>query len=86
MKRRLITLVFVGVLALFLVGLALAAPQFFLLSWTVDGGGGRTQATPYFLTGSIGQPDSGVLTGGDYSLTGGFLGSGDPTPTPPPIP
>jgi hypothetical protein len=82
MRRRLFTLLFVVALALFLVSLALAAPQFTLLSWTIDSGGGRTLATPYILTGSIGQPDAGVLTGGGYNLTGGFLGIGDPTPTP----
>jgi hypothetical protein len=85
MKRRMITFLFVLVLALFVTGLALAAAQYNLLAWTVESGGGRIQATPYILFGSIGQPEVGVLSGGSYTLTGGFLGAGEPTPTPAPI-
>lgn len=46
----------------------------FDLSWhTVDGGGGMNSAGSDFkLSGTIGQPDAGVLTGGDFELTGGF--------------
>jgi hypothetical protein len=42
--------------------------------WTVDGGGGTSAGGGYTLTGTIGQPDAGVMTGGGYSLTGGFWG------------
>ena len=43
--------------------------------WTVDGGG-YTWSTggAYALGGTVGQPDAGVLQGGDYTLAGGFWG------------
>jgi hypothetical protein len=42
--------------------------------YTIDGGGEmRTVGGDYELSGTIGQPDAGVvMTGGDYELTGGF--------------
>lgn len=45
------------------------------LSWhTIDGGGGMFSTAPGGLTlsGTIGQPDTAVLTGGSFTLTGGF--------------
>ena len=41
--------------------------------WTVDGGGhtGDSSGT-YTLSGTVGQPDAGVLAQGDYTLYGGF--------------
>lgn len=47
------------------------------LSWnTVDGGGYTwSEGGDYALGSTIGQPDAGVaLTGGDYTLAGGFWG------------
>jgi hypothetical protein len=48
------------------------------LSWsTIDGGGGTfSTGGPYSLGGTIGQPDPGLLAGGDYTLGGGFWGGG----------
>ena len=40
--------------------------------WTVDTGGGTSKSAQYSMSGTIGQVDAGVLTGGDYILTGGF--------------
>lgn len=40
--------------------------------WTVDGGGGESSGDDYALAGTVGQPDAATLTGGDYSLVGGF--------------
>ena len=47
------------------------------LSWsTVDGGGGTfSTGGTYELGGTIGQPDAGTLSGGAYSLEGGFWGA-----------
>mgnify|MGYP001061022179 CR=1 FL=1 len=49
-------------------------------SWTVDGGGGTMDgsgpAGAYTLTGSVGQPDAGVLEGSGFTLNGGFIGGG----------
>jgi len=46
------------------------------LSWsTVDGGGYTFSVGPdgiYELAGTIGQPDAGCMSGGDYVLSGGF--------------
>lgn len=51
------------------------------ISWfTVDGGGGSSSGGPYTLSGTAGQPDAGMLSGGTYALTGGFW----PSPAPPP--
>ena len=50
----------------------------FAQSYTVDwykiaGGGGISTGGTYQVNGTIGQPDaSGAMTGGSYSLTGGF--------------
>jgi len=59
--------------------LLFAAPTFaqsdgdYHLSWsTIDGGGGRSLGETYTLEGTIGQPDAGLMSGGDYVLAGGF--------------
>ena len=46
------------------------------LSWnTVDGGGAMfSTGGSYSLGGAIGQPDAGTLSGGGYTLAGGFWG------------
>jgi len=48
------------------------------LSWSSVDGGGYTFSSggAYAIGGSIGQPDAGLLTGGDYTLGGGFWGGG----------
>lgn len=44
--------------------------------WTVDGGGRQMSAGEYTLAGTVGQPDANVLTGGSYTLAGGFWSGG----------
>jgi len=46
------------------------------LSWsTVDGGGATwSEGGGYSLGGTVGQPDAEVLSGGGYTLAGGFWG------------
>jgi len=48
--------------------------QSYSLNWfTIDGGGGASTGSIFSVRGTIGQPDAGrQLTGGPYSLTGGF--------------
>lgn len=47
--------------------------QTYSIDWfTIDGGGGTSAGGAYSLSGTIGQPDAGAMTGGNYSLTGGF--------------
>jgi hypothetical protein len=48
--------------------------QSYSINWhKVAGGGGTSSGGNYSISGTIGQPDaSGAMTGGGYSLTGGF--------------
>ncbi len=47
--------------------------QSYTIAWsTLDGGGGTSTNGPYALTGTIGQPDAGVMSAGNYTLEGGF--------------
>ena len=61
-------------LALMLVATGLAVDDDFDLDrWTNDGGGEMwSVGGGDELAGTIGQPDAGVMIGGDYELTGGF--------------
>jgi hypothetical protein len=51
-----------------------AAAQNYSIGWyKIAGGGGTSTGGTYQVSGTIGQPDaSGAMTGGSYSLTGGF--------------
>ncbi len=53
---------------------ALAAGDYQIDWWTVDGGGGSSQSAggQYALNGTIGQPDAGSASGGGYTVSGGF--------------
>jgi hypothetical protein len=64
----------VGTLCLFLLLAASASAQTYSINWyKIAGGGGTSSNGPYSLSGTIGQPDaSTTMTGGNYSLTGGF--------------
>jgi hypothetical protein len=48
--------------------------QSYSIDWyKIAGGGGTSTGATYQVTGTIGQPDaSGAMSGGNYSLTGGF--------------
>jgi hypothetical protein len=61
-------------LALSLLLLAPAVQAQYTIDWhKIAGGGGTSTSATYQVTGTIGQPDaSGPLTGGSYSITGGF--------------
>ena len=52
----------------------LCAEAQYSIDWfTVDGGGGTSTGGTYAVSGTIGQPDAGgPMSGGNYSLTGGF--------------
>jgi hypothetical protein len=69
--------------ALFLLALlvgseALQAQGGYDLSWWTVDGGGTTSASDgsYTLGGTAGQPDAGELSGGSYTVGGGFWGGG----------
>jgi hypothetical protein len=57
----------------------------FDLSWHRIAGGGETYSTggAFQLGGTIGQHEAGVMSGGDYALSGGFWSGGDAEPIPP---
>lgn len=57
-----------------LVWLAISAhAQNYSIDWfKVAGGGGTGTNGQYSLSGTIGQHDAGKMSGGNYSLTGGF--------------
>jgi hypothetical protein len=39
---------------------------------TIDGGGGTSNNGSLALSGTIGQPDAGIASGGAYTVSGGF--------------
>ncbi len=62
-----------GVWSLVLLAAMNALAQSYSLDWfTIDGGGGASTGGVYALSGTIGQPDAGTLSGGSYTLEGGF--------------
>src|SRR5450759_4556388 len=56
------------------VGVNSLRAQSYSIDWfTIDGGGGTSTGGVYSVSGTIGQHDaSEAMTGGNYSLTGGF--------------
>ena len=76
-RLSILALLIVTVLLLASVVLAQSGAGYDLSWWSVDGGGGMNSAGgSYSLGGAIGQPNAGALSGGEYSLTGGFWTSG----------
>lgn len=60
-------------MVLLLVAFELKAQPYSMDWHTVAGGGGTSTNSQYSVSDTIGQPDaSGALTGGSYSVTGGF--------------
>ncbi|HSU56971.1 MAG TPA: hypothetical protein VLT36_23210 [Candidatus Dormibacteraeota bacterium] len=57
------------------VSIGAAQAQSYSIDWfTIDGGGGTSTGGVYSVSGTIGQPDAGHLSGGNFSLDGGFWG------------
>jgi hypothetical protein len=63
-----------GLLWLALLFCQRASAQSYSIDWyKTSGGGGTSTGATYQVIGTIGQPDaSSAMTGGSYSLTGGF--------------
>lgn len=74
--RRLFLLLIAVLCVLVAVSLVSAQTGEWDLGWsTIDGGGATSLGLDrYILSGSIGQPDVGNLSGGVYTLQGGFWG------------
>jgi len=50
-----------------------ASAQTYSIDWfSMDGGGGTSTGGVYSVSGTVGQPDAGAMSGGNFSLTGGF--------------
>ncbi len=63
------------ILALSALSLAcgLCAPAQYGIDWyTINGGGGTSTGALYVLSGTIGQADAGTMSGGPFTLQGGF--------------
>src|SRR5581483_513489 len=71
MKTKLFSL---GVFGLLILAGTNAPAQFSVDWFTVDGGGGTSTGGVYSASGTIGQPDAAPapMTGGSFSVTGGF--------------
>jgi hypothetical protein len=66
---------------LLVVSIALAASGYDLTWWTVDNGGGQSVGGTYTLSGTLGQAEAGQpMTGGNFSLAGGFWQTGITSP------
>jgi hypothetical protein len=68
-----------------LLGACCATParaQFAIDWFSLDGGGGTSSGGAYVLSGTIGQADVGRMTGGAYSLEGGFWAIGSASEAP----
>ena len=64
---------FIGLAALVALVVSASAQSYSIDWYTIDGGGGTSTGGVYSVSGTIGQPDaSGAITGGNYSMTGGF--------------
>jgi hypothetical protein len=60
---------------IFSCGAFSADAQNYKIDWyTIDGGGGTSSGGSFSLSGTIGQPDAGKLSGGNFVLDGGFWG------------
>src|SRR6266516_5961730 len=60
------------VCGLWLCGAAVQAQNYSIDWFTIDGGGGTSTGGVFTVTGTIGQADAGHMSGGNYTLDGGF--------------
>lgn len=72
MCRRLIVTMWVTLLFGAVAPGAARAQQYSIDWYSLDGGGGISTGGIYAVSGTIGQPDAGAMTGGQFALTGGF--------------
>lgn len=73
------TLLFLGLV----LPLAVNAQNYSIDVFTIDGGGGTSAGGTYAVSGTIGQPDAGAMSGGNFSLLGGFWGGVTASPVQP---
>lgn len=64
---------FLGCCALIFLALNVSGQSYSINWYKIAGGGGTSTGAQYTVSGTIGQPDASTpMTGGNYSLTGGF--------------
>ena len=74
-KRSFVPLfILVGAAITILTSGPILAQSYEVAWWKVAGGGGSSTANKYTLSGTIAQAEAGSLTGGNYTLLGGFWG------------
>ncbi len=79
MNRRMHVSIALGIALTSLTAVAapmLGGPQYDISWFTIDGGGGTSTGGGFSLSGTIGQPDAGVMSGGNFTLVGGFWAGG----------
>ena len=81
-RKRVLVILFVCLAFVGLVTVRAQSGGGYDLTWNTVDGGGMSSGGVYTLGGAIGQPDADVLSGGNYTLTGGFWQSGS-IPMPP---
>jgi uncharacterized membrane protein len=69
MKR---TAILVALVLFLLAGTALASGTYELLWYSISGGGSPSGGGHYALSATVGQPAADSMSGGQYSLSGGF--------------
>lgn len=53
----------------------MVSAQGYSVDWgSIDGGGGTSTGGIYSVTGTVGQPDGGTMSGDNFTLEGGFWG------------
>jgi hypothetical protein len=73
MRKKVLVILVLLLLGAILASAIVAAPSALSIPWwTVDGGGGASQGGQFALSGTAGQADAGSMTGGPYTLRGGF--------------
>src|SRR6185503_421561 len=69
------------VVAAFMATADIGRAQLNIAWWTIDGGGGASSGGAFSINGAIGQMEAGTLTGGTFTLSGGWGGVvGVPSP------
>ncbi len=59
-------------LAMLALTLSAARAQYSIDWFSIDGGGGASTGGIYSVSGTVGQPDAGTMSGGPFALHGGF--------------
>jgi len=75
--RKILLIAIICLLVTFSSFPVLANTSDFEITWfSIDSGGTmESSAGAYMLSGTFGQPDAGVISGGDYTMQGGFWNS-----------